>query len=962
MPASRTPVLHRLVAGGALVLAVALAPVAAEAQGIGFSLTPSLEEARWGDDLLVTNTIFPGALLSAHFGRFVSLDTHYFRSGALEVEGSATDMIASRWGGDVRFVLSPTPLAPFIRLGAGVVEFKPDADDGAPSRHLSTSLGGGLRFDLRDRVGGELSVRRLSFRAGPGSGVVADDGSPEPQREISAYTLGLGVQVPLGGTWNDPETDEAIRNLRTVTVPVRLFAGSLDFSDALGLDSHTVMGALVGADLGPFVGASLYAFGSARDGLGSPEQLYGYGLEGSFNLVRRGASATPHLLLGGGRLHFTEEDRVAAALDERVKWTATVGAGVDFRVTDRFRGEISARNLVMSQSATADVSDPDQLRSSWLYSGGIRFVVGGGRRGSDQGARSAAPERSTERASTERAEREPGEEESRPRTTSEDVDALSLERDRLIRELEVERLRQALDQLRNERDPAAAERLLAEYRGDAPTPPTPRSFEVPVLEQGEIRVRFGPEGARDSTVAATPAPAQSQAQPPPAAEAPRDPRVDRLLESVGRLEGRLEELLQAPAAQPTPQQPVDVRVTGAGGVPGETTVVTGDPAPRGVLRGEAPGLKGFGFFTGARLSPVDQALLGVELDVGSAFGGGIRLRPDITLGLTNGFTWGVDAHLQWPAPVELWSLRPRARRRSRDLPRRRDHTRHDPQRHRGSGTRHHGTPRGLPHPEVTRFLRRPPAGRGRPAAAGPRAGRADACRRPAPGRRRGPAARSGRTSRSDPRPRSRARTHRAPKRTRRAARRDERPQERAHDRRRGRPRSRTPGRGSAGQAAAERDTVAEPAPEPDLLDRLRELERLESVQSVRRVARGVAIVLGGGDTFAVGQDQLSPLAHSEIRTIADLLVDGGASVSVEGHTDSTGGAALNQQLSTARAEAVRAALLAHGVASSRASAVGFGLTRPVADNATPEGRAANRRVEIIVLTGGGTGGADPASH
>ncbi|MEX2465510.1 MAG: OmpA family protein [Gemmatimonadota bacterium] len=940
MPDCMASVLRRLIAGGTLSFACALTPFHADAQGIGFSLTPSVEELRWGEDLLVAHTLFPGALLSAHFGRFVALDGHYFRSGALDVEESATDMIASRWGGDVRFVLAPTPLAPFIRVGVGVVEFRPDVEDGAPSRHLATSLGGGVRFDLRERLGGELSVHRRSFRAGPGSGVVADDGSEDPRQEISAYALGLGVQVPLGGSWNDPETDEAVRNLRALTVPVRIFGGSLGFSDELGLTSHAVMGALVGADFGPFVGASLYAFGSARDGLTTPEALYGYGLEGSFNLVRRGAGATPHLLLGGGRMHFTEEARLAAELDERKKWTATVGAGVDFRVTDRFRGEVSARNLVLSQRATQEVSSPDQLRSNWLFSAGVRFVVGGARQ---DGARA---DRDIERpagtgqrpAGTTGAKDEPSNEDERTRPTSEDLDALELERDLLIRELEVERLRQALDRLRNEGDPAAAERLLAEYRGDSPAPPAPRSFEVPVLEQGEIRVRFGPESAGDTTAAPMDAP--TQPQPASVGEAPRDPRVDALLESVGRLEGRLEELLERPPQQ-QPSQPLDVQINVPGvGTPGAGGVVA-EEAPRGVLHGEAPGLDGFGAFTGARLDPVDQALVGIELDVGSAFGGDIRLRPDITLGLTNGFTWGVDAHLMWPAPVEIWGLRPEVGA--------------------GAGIFREGGITRVMIPNVSAGLTRaltdrlqgfltlktldffddhrlvagvrllPSPEPPRPsvdvdlstAAAGPPAG--------------APTEQPSQQATPDPE----AEQEREALRSTLEELREE---------------MRTLRNDLTAAEEATPDTVVHVTPEPDvpdaeptLLERFRTLERLESVQSVRRVARGVAIVLGGGDTFGVGEDQLSPLAHSEIATVADLLVGDATAVSVEGHTDSTGGAELNLRLSRARAEAVRAALLAHGVASSRVSAVGFGSNRPVEGNATAEGRAANRRVEIIVL-------------
>ena len=70
-------------------------------------------------------------------------------------------------------------------------------------------------------------------------------------------------------------------------------------------------------------------------------------------------------------------------------------------------------------------------------------------------------------------------------------------------------------------------------------------------------------------------------------------------------------------------------------------------------------------------------------------------------------------------------------------------------------------------------------------------------------------------------------------------------------------------------------------------------------------------------------------------------------LNVEGHTDNTGTASDNQALSEARARAVVAALVAKGIAAGRLRAVGYGQSKPVADNATDDGRAKNRRVELV---------------
>ena len=70
---------------------------------------------------------------------------------------------------------------------------------------------------------------------------------------------------------------------------------------------------------------------------------------------------------------------------------------------------------------------------------------------------------------------------------------------------------------------------------------------------------------------------------------------------------------------------------------------------------------------------------------------------------------------------------------------------------------------------------------------------------------------------------------------------------------------------------------------------------------------------------------------------------------IEGHTDNVGTTALNASLSLRRAAAVAAWLAAHGVAGTRLTHEGYGESRPVGDNTTEDGRAKNRRVELVKL-------------
>lgn len=101
-------------------------------------------------------------------------------------------------------------------------------------------------------------------------------------------------------------------------------------------------------------------------------------------------------------------------------------------------------------------------------------------------------------------------------------------------------------------------------------------------------------------------------------------------------------------------------------------------------------------------------------------------------------------------------------------------------------------------------------------------------------------------------------------------------------------------------------------------------------------------------TFDVGKATIKPESTGEINRIAKIMTDDPSiKFEVQGHCDNTGSAATNDKLSQQRAEAIVAALVAKGIDASRLTAVGKGSKEPIADNATDEGRAKNRRVEFV---------------
>jgi len=129
-----------------------------------------------------------------------------------------------------------------------------------------------------------------------------------------------------------------------------------------------------------------------------------------------------------------------------------------------------------------------------------------------------------------------------------------------------------------------------------------------------------------------------------------------------------------------------------------------------------------------------------------------------------------------------------------------------------------------------------------------------------------------------------------------------------------------------------------------------ELRRqLRNDVGVSNNGQNLVVVLSQDLLFATNSTAVSSVSQNELRIVANSLNRyPNTTVNVIGHTDSTGDASFNQNLSERRAQAVSSILISGGVSPGRIRSIGAGETQPVASNDTASGRQMNRRVEIVI--------------
>jgi len=421
------------------------------AQQVSYSVIPTYQEVRWDDAFGFDDRLrLWGVRGSVDFGPYFSLQPFYAWSDGVEPREGLTPGAGQPslfdlqvYGVDAMVNLAPGPIVPFLKGGGGVLRVDPDGGD--RSDRILLRWGGGVRFGLGGRIGAELTAENWTTRltepfvagAVP-AGSLADDGL------VDSWVYGAGIRIPLGADFDDNQTRGLVPG-----IAVEPFAVRTDYADELDLGRQYGAGARAGVDFNQNVGLRAFYWRGVDDDFSEFQDVEGYGAEARFAL-NTGPGISPFLVAGAGRIRFTDEfldveGNRPGDLDHLI-----LGGGFAFALGSFARVELGARNLLMTPgSDLEDVTDPDDLVSTWQYSAGLALTVGASATSREQW----------------------------------------VDRER-IREEERRRIREE-ERIRVE-EVTARDRAQDRDRRDATTPSRgDRTMVVPVPEVGEVILRYG---------------------------------------------------------------------------------------------------------------------------------------------------------------------------------------------------------------------------------------------------------------------------------------------------------------------------------------------------------------------------------------------------------------------------------------------------------------------------------------
>lgn len=640
-----------------LFLAAFLAtPVVSSAQGLTYTLSPSARWIEWDEDLGFRQSRLWGGSVGMGFGRYVGLQAFHHQEDGLRLfevtEEEAPQLFdLAKSGVQVSVALGSGTFVPVVVGGGSLLNFKPKGGD--ELKKLTLDYGAGFRVVLAESLHGEVIVESTQYRLDP---VFLATGEPGfegtgPLRRNMSLRASLGLQLGRRSFDKASELDDAFAQryqapFSNFALAIEPLIGRLDYDKSIDLDNQEMVGIRAGVDFGSFFGLRGFHWWGTDSDFRSTTDLKASGGEAQFTLAS-GPGLNTYLLGGAGELSWGEAKEGEPALPED-QTALILGGGVDFNFGPRIRATVAARDFILSGSdlsASSDlntISDPDELVHNWQFSAGLKFLIG------RSGIRSGGPAQPQAEAP---AMKEPAKEPEvkAPAPTQIPVQPIPGQPTVVV----VPQPAPVVPTAQGQVVPAPTVVIRADTIVEKAVPG--QTIILPVLERGEIYIRFGEPGSIPLVTSLRPQTAAPQGAEPGAepagptlddlrrliqeelAKQPEPPTLDAeaLQELEARLQRRLDEIEAAAIRAEAAAAQVPVVVRERPETPATVTITrAADPSESMTRRVEE-----LRPYSGFNVTGDVQVLMGLGIDIGPLRSGSrLNLVPQAALGFGQGPT------------------------------------------------------------------------------------------------------------------------------------------------------------------------------------------------------------------------------------------------------------------------------------------------------------------------------------
>jgi hypothetical protein len=398
---------------GLLLFFIFLSPVLGQSgnsQDVRYTLSPVGSGTAWNNHLGLKDGFLYGGKLGIDFGPLIGLEASYLTSADLWTRFSEIGLLdtagmlvrdqrvkVKRYGGDLLIRWPSGRIAPFVKIGGGVIRFEPDA--GENTEKVDVRLGGGLDYmfagRLRTRAWVEMNRFRLDrYSLAPGD--ATNDQYPlDPEADKIRNNLSVGLSLDYALGQSRFRAEKGRERLQPFSVlELEPLIGRLDSEDPR-MTTLTVAGARIGGELNPWVGWGLFYWHGIESDFSDTRPLQSYGGEARFRLASK-TGPQPYITIGAGQLDFRSGfvDDEGRGYDD--KTALILGAGIRAEIVQSVLLNVGVRDYMYGQGRLNRVSGITEISHNWLFSGALVFGIGG--RGSAAKQRPVPPGPSPERA------------------------------------------------------------------------------------------------------------------------------------------------------------------------------------------------------------------------------------------------------------------------------------------------------------------------------------------------------------------------------------------------------------------------------------------------------------------------------------------------------------------------------------------------------------------------------------